>query len=183
MQPIFLVMGTPASGKSTVSRALMQRFERGLHIPVDALRHMVVSGLADMGFDLTPELLEQLRLAREAASNMARLYNDAGFAVAIDDFWNSELPHSDYMQTLGPNIRRILLLPNLEVTLERLQSRRQDSPGMKQVLGQAIRFLHGEIESQPETKIGWHVVDSSELSVEETVDRILEMTAVRTSRT
>ena len=63
MTPIFLVMGTPASGKSTVSRALMQRFECGSHIPVDDLRHMVVSGLTDTGFDLASELLEQIRLA------------------------------------------------------------------------------------------------------------------------
>jgi tRNA uridine 5-carbamoylmethylation protein Kti12 len=71
MQPIFLIMGTPASGKSTVAKALMQRFERGLHIPVDDLRHLVVAGLSDMAFEIPPETLRQLRLARESASVMA----------------------------------------------------------------------------------------------------------------
>jgi adenylate kinase family enzyme len=59
MQPIFLILGSPAAGKSTVSKALLQRFERGFHIPVDDFRHMVVSGLSDMNIELTPPLLEQ----------------------------------------------------------------------------------------------------------------------------
>jgi chloramphenicol 3-O-phosphotransferase len=183
MKPIFLILGSPAAGKSTVAKALMNRFERGLYVPVDDFRQMVVSGLADMGFDITPDLLEQIRLAREAASSMARLYNDMGFAVAIDDFWHTQLPHADYMQTLGLNIFRILLLPSLQETLDRLHKRDKDSEGMKQMLEQGIRHVHHAIETQPETKTGWHVVDSSNLSIEETVDRILEMTGIRNLRT
>ncbi len=43
---IFLISGTPGSGKSSVARALMQRFKQGVHLPVDDLRKMVVSGIA-----------------------------------------------------------------------------------------------------------------------------------------
>jgi tRNA uridine 5-carbamoylmethylation protein Kti12 len=42
---IFLLSGMPAVGKSSVSKALMQRFDKGVHIPVDDLRAMVVSGM------------------------------------------------------------------------------------------------------------------------------------------
>jgi hypothetical protein len=170
MQPIFLVMGTPASGKSTVSRALMQRFERGLHIPVDDLRHMVVSGLADKSFGVSPAL-DQLRLARASAAHMALSYSDAGFAVAIDDFWHVELRDGDYNPIIGNRVQRILLLPNLEVTLNRLRSR----DGSTDHFEQAIRFVHHAIETRPELLTGWHVVDSSELSIDETVDCILEL--------
>jgi predicted kinase len=170
MQPIFLVMGTPASGKSTVSRALMQRFERGLHIPVDDLRHMVVSGLADKSFGVPPAL-DQLRLARASAARMALSYSDAGFAVAIDDFWHVEMRDDDYNPIIGTRVQRILLLPNLEVTLNRLRSR----DGSADHFEQAIRFVHHTIETRPELLSGWHVVDSSGLSIEETVDCILEL--------
>ena len=46
MSPIFLISGTPASGKSSVSLALMRRFARGVHLAVDDLREMVISGIA-----------------------------------------------------------------------------------------------------------------------------------------
>jgi len=45
MSPMFLVIGSPAVGKSTTSRALAARFHKSVHIPVDNVRDMVVSGL------------------------------------------------------------------------------------------------------------------------------------------
>lgn len=173
---MFLIMGAPASGKSTISRALASRFERGLHVPVDELRHMVVAGVSDMSFEWSDALALQLRLARETASNMALVYSGAGFAVAIDDFWHGDTPDADY-NSLGEELHRILLFPALEVTLERLSRRNPAEGEFKTVLEKAIRYTHEAIEGRPLD--GWHVVDSSLLSVEETVDRIFELTEVR----
>jgi adenylylsulfate kinase-like enzyme len=172
MQPIFLIMGTPASGKSTIAKALMQRFERGLHIPVDDLRHLVVAGLSDMAFEIPPETFRQLRLAREAASVMARMYSDEGFAVAIDDFWLGENPDEDYNRKISRRVTRVLLLPKLETTLKRLYARNPDEGSFKLILESAVRSLQTGIETHPKT--GWLVIDSSDLSVEQTVDLILE---------
>ena len=167
-------MGTPASGKSTVAKALMQRFEHGVHIPVDNLRQMVVSGLSDMGFEVPPATLEQLRLARESASSMARIYSDNEFAVAIDDFWYGDKPDEVYAKKIGQRITRVLLLPNLEATVQRLKKRNPEEGSFKNILEQAIRQLHTEIAAHPKTN--WLVIDSSGLSVEQTVDKILERT-------
>ena len=156
----------------------MQRFERSLHIPVDDLRHMVVSGLADKSFSVSPAL-DQLRLARESAARMAVSYSDSGFAVAIDDFWHVEMRDGDYSPVTENRLQRILLLPNLEVTINRLQAR----DGRTDHFEQALRFVHHAIETRPELLTGWHVVDSSELNVEETVDCILELTGIRILRT
>ncbi len=170
--PIFLIMGTPGSGKSTVSKALLSRFERGLHIPVDDLRHMVVSGLSDMGFESNEGLELQLRLARESAARMARAYAESGFAVAIDDFWYGDAPDAHYPFTSA--VHRIVLNPSLEATLARLRGRNPDEGSFKSVLEQATRELYPAIQAHP--KLGWCAVNSSHLSVEQTVDLILERT-------
>lgn len=174
MPPIFLILGTPAAGKSTVARALMRRFVRGLHLPVDDLRYMVVSGLVEPGFEWPPELTLQLRLAREAAARTALAYAREGFAVAIDDFWQGETTDDDYLPLLDSSCHRVLLRPSMEATLARLAARSPGEGSFKEVLAQAIALIHGDMDRHPKT--GWQVVDSSGLSVEETVDLILILT-------
>ena len=189
MGPIFLIMGTPACGKSTVSRALARRFKLGLHIPVDDLRHMVVGGLSDMDFsdDSAAQTTGlQIRLARQAASQMATAYAQSGFAAIIDDFWFNDIPGTpvnlgfDVPEThyrLGTKAHKVLLLPSLEATLKRLHSRNSESEGYTKVLASVIQQNHPIIEQHP--KPGWLVIDSTHLSVEQTVDCLLEKTQIR----
>ena len=63
MPPIYLIAGSPASGKSTLARLLAQRAAKGLHIPVDDLRTMVHGGVVHPGPVWSKELVEQLKLA------------------------------------------------------------------------------------------------------------------------
>ncbi|MBK9601519.1 MAG: AAA family ATPase [Anaerolineales bacterium] len=86
MQNILLVVGSPASGKSTISQAIATRSAKGVHIPVDDLRTMVQGGVLHPGPNWTPELIHQLKLARQTATDMALRYREADFLVAIDDF-------------------------------------------------------------------------------------------------
>ncbi|HRL14538.1 MAG TPA: hypothetical protein PKX07_21830, partial [Aggregatilineales bacterium] len=88
MNPIYVVVGPPAVGKSTTSRALAARFPKSIHIPVDDLRNMVVSGLMLPGAVWSDGLAQQITLARTSAASMALAYHTAGFAVVIDDFWD-----------------------------------------------------------------------------------------------
>lgn len=83
--PLFLITGVPGSGKSSVAKALMQRFPFGIHLPVDDLRERVVSGIAHPVPHWTTETSRQFLLARKAAIATARLYADEDFAVALDD--------------------------------------------------------------------------------------------------
>lgn len=66
MIPIFLITGAPAVGKTTTGRALASRFDKSLHIPVDDVRGMVVSGVRHPGREWSAGLVEQLSAARES---------------------------------------------------------------------------------------------------------------------
>lgn len=70
MQPIIIFNGTPGSGKTTLSKELMQLFPLGIHIPIDNLREWVVTGIAHpIGW--TEETTRQFRLAESAAASVA----------------------------------------------------------------------------------------------------------------
>ena len=80
-----MITGVPASGKSTVARALMQRSERGVAVDGDTVRAMVRSGAVEMSPDAGEEALRQLRLRWQASLAVADVYLRAGFDVAFSD--------------------------------------------------------------------------------------------------
>ncbi len=175
MSAIFLIVGAPAVGKSTTAHALAARFSKSIHIPVDNLRDLVVNGLIYPGADWSQGLVEQLCLARRTAVQMAIAYNQAGFTVAIDDFWDpvSQLEeYAELAQETGLN--KILLFPAQEIALAR--NRKRSAPG------QVTEYIAGGIQTVYEAlqsdlgrlkDSGWKVVDTSEQDVEMTVESIL----------
>ena len=78
-QQLFILTGPPASGKTTVAKALLQKFPFGIHIPVDEIREQwVVSGRAFAGDSFwTEETQRQVQLSCHAAARMACTYLEA----------------------------------------------------------------------------------------------------------
>lgn len=85
MPRLFVVTGIPASGKSTVAKALMRLTERGVAVDGDTIRAMVESGSVGMSPDAGEEALRQLRLRHRASLAVADVYLHAGFEVAFSD--------------------------------------------------------------------------------------------------
>jgi cytidylate kinase len=84
-QPVVLVTGIPAAGKSTVADLLARRFEKGVHIKGDVFRRMVVRGRHEMSMAPSEEARHQLRLRYRLAALTADTYHDAGFSVVVQD--------------------------------------------------------------------------------------------------
>jgi predicted kinase len=85
MQPVVLITGVPASGKSTVADLLARRFARAVHIQGDVFRRMVVAGRHEMTAPPSPEAIEQLTLRYGLGAATADTYHGAGFAVVLQD--------------------------------------------------------------------------------------------------
>jgi chloramphenicol 3-O-phosphotransferase len=172
--PVFLLTGTPGSGKSSVSRVLLQTFEFGLHLPVDDLREFVVSGIAHP-IPGTSETARQFRLARAAAVNSAKLYARQGFAVVIDDvIFPDDAAPLEAELAAEFRVHKILLRPRLEVALER-NATRDNKYFETSVLVPVIRELYQNMNPEAYRSAGWHLIDSSEHDVRTTVNQILEL--------
>lgn len=175
MQPLFLLIGPPAVGKSSTSKALAAKYGKSIHIPVDDIRNMVVSGLALPGVDWSPELVQQITLARESVIQIACLYQKAGYAVVIDDFFDPNQLHEYRTLLSDPRIHKFVLFPKQEAAHTRNFQRAGDDPG-RDYIDQGIRTVYQQLNLTVENlrEEGWIVLDTTDLSIEETVRDILQ---------
>lgn len=176
--PVFLITGTPGVGKSSVAGALMRRFPFGFYVPVDDLREWVVSGIAHPTPVWTEETGRQFGIARRAVVELARIYADEGFAVAVDDVLLPGEGEEVYERELaGYVVHKVFLWADLEVTLGRNRDRTNkyfDTLGLEDL----IRRLHEWMDPAGYAEARWVVVDSTQLGAEETVDEILRWVAI-----
>lgn len=175
MTHIFLLAGAPAVGKSTTARALAAQFEKSIHISVDTLREMVVSGLVYPSGNWDQYLVEQLALARESAIQMALTYNKAGFVVVIDDFWdpNSQLLEYGHLFQKS-DFHKVLLFPSQQVAEERNLKRAGSVEGSKYI-AEGIRIVYESLKTDITNleSQGWIIADTTEKNIETAVKYIL----------
>lgn len=174
MPPLFLMIGPPAVGKSSTSKALAAKFDRSIHIPVDDIRTMVVSGLVLPGLDWIPELVQQVTLARESAIQIALRYQQAGYAVVIDDFFDPNRLREYQVLLEAPHSHKFILFPKQETAHARNFQRAADAQG-RGYIDQGIHTVYQQLNLVIESlrAEGWIVVDTTDLSIEETVQQIL----------
>ena len=162
---ICLITGPAGSGKSSVSKALANKFERSAVIEVDTLREMIKGGYA-RPWPYNEEVELQLSLSAKNACDMADNLLEKGFSVFIDDVVGRKLleQYSSFFQ--NKNFKAFLLMPSLEALLKRFDNR-----GDNKDLRERTIELHKRFLDKKDT-LNWQVIDSSNHTLEKTVDEI-----------
>ena len=172
MNHILFITGMAGAGKSTVGRLLARHFPKCLLIQVDELREKVVKGYARPdGGVFTEEAMQQFQMARSTATYMARLYASQGVDVVIDDACAPANFVEHYAALFEmPAVHRVLLYPKAPVVIERIKQRGGPLEHIKYV-----PIVYAYLDAM--SKDGWIVLDSSEWTVEQTVNEILSRIA------
>jgi chloramphenicol 3-O-phosphotransferase len=164
--PIVALFGGPAgAGKTTLAAAWCSQRERAVHIELDDVRSLIVSGLAD---PQDPSALLQARqydTSVDACCALARVFAHAGYDIAIGDV----LEPKPFERLWRPRIegldwRLLIVLPSLDETLARSRLR------TKRVLERHTRDQHAALSRWPIT----YRVDTTGLTVEESIDRVVD---------
>ncbi|KUO18356.1 AAA family ATPase [Streptomyces dysideae] len=168
MRGVVLITGVMAAGKSTVAQALAERLPRAAHVRGDVFRRMIVSGREEYepGADAGGEGEAQLRLRYRLSAATADAYAEAGFTAVVQDVVLGE----DLAAYVGLVRTRplcvVVLAPGPEVVVAREAGRAKTGYG-----AWTVEALDGALRART-PRIGlW--VDSSELTVGETVEAIL----------
>ena len=159
---VWLISGISGAGKSAVSRRLASRFLRGAYISGDFLADMIVNGQIDPDGEPAEEAERQVRLHQRNSCLLARSFTEAGYEPVIDWVVRNRADFNVYVQNLdGLRLHFVVLAP----TLETVARRKPD--GFR-------RWAYLEPEMSRDLKGTGLWVDSSDMSVEETVEFIVD---------
>lgn len=174
-QPIFIITGAMAAGKSTIAEALARRLPKSVHLRGDVFRKMIVNGAAEMGPELSAEARAQLSLRQTLATDAARRYHAAGFAVVYQDILIGAdlVAAAERLADLNPRV--VVLAPDPAVLAQRDRDRGKTGYGEHfppRILAEAL--------TRETPRIGqW--IDSSAMSVDAVVDAILKASGIGVS--
>lgn len=163
---LYLVTGIMAAGKSTVAQALAERFAKSVHLRGDQFRRAVVSGREEMTAAPTTEAFEQLRLRYRLAAGVADGYVEAGFTTVVQDVVIGPMLEEFVEMVRHRPLNVVVLTPSVEAVAEREAGR--SKTGYHSVNPAQL----DDVLRNTTPRIGYWL-DTTDLTVEQTVDRIL----------
>ena len=166
MRGVVVITGVMAAGKSTVAQALAERLPRAAHVRGDVFRRMIVSGREEYvpGADGGSEA--QLRLRYRLSAATADAYAEAGFTAVVQDVLLGEDLSSYIGLVRSRPLFVVVLAPSPEAVAAREAGRAKTGYG-----AWSVEDLDGALRADTPRLGLW--LDSSELTVGETVDAIL----------
>ncbi|WP_329114374.1 AAA family ATPase [Streptomyces sp. NBC_01465] len=154
-----LLIGPAGAGKTTVARHWAQsRRVPTAHISLDDVREWVCSGFADPQSGWNDHSEAQYRLARRTCGFAARNFLANGISCILDDAVFPDRPVvglGGWKRHVGPGLLPVVLLPGLEVVLERNAAR----SGNRRLSDEEVARIHGRMA-------GWYgsglpIIDNS----------------------
>ncbi|MCP9959700.1 Pro-rich N-terminal domain-containing protein [Streptomyces sudanensis] len=171
-----LLIGPAGAGKTTVARYWAHhRRVPTAHISLDDVREWVCAGFADPQSGWNDRSEAQYRLARRTCGFAARNFLANGISCILDDAVFPDRPAvglGGWKRHVGPGLLPVVLLPGLEVVLERNAER----SGNRRLSDEEVAGIHGRMA-------GWHasglpIIDNSNYDVETTA-RVLDEALAR----
>jgi predicted kinase len=160
---IVLFGGAAGAGKTTVADLWCRTRERSVHLQLDEIRGLIVSGLADPQ-KLTAEQGEQYIHSVNACAALARSFSASGYDVAIDDVFEPAPTRKFWLPQLkGLDVRLIILHPPLENVLSRAKQR------SKHVMEKHILAQHKSSGEWPSR----YIIDSGGLTPSGTLEKVI----------
>ncbi|MGW1023537.1 Pro-rich N-terminal domain-containing protein [Streptomyces sp. NPDC002577] len=166
-----LLIGPAGAGKTSVARYWAdQRRVPTAHISLDDVREWVRSGFANPQSGWNDNSEAQYRLARRTCGFAARNYLANGISCILDDAVFPDRPVvglGGWKRHVGPGLLPVVLLPGLDVVLERNAER----AGNRRLTDEEVARIHGRMA-------GWYgsglpIIDNSQLDVPGTA-RVLD---------
>ncbi|MFE6031565.1 AAA family ATPase [Streptomyces niveus] len=166
-----LLIGPAGAGKTTVARHwAASRPVPTAHISLDDVREWVCSGFADPQSGWNEHSEAQYRLARRTCGFAARNFLANGISCILDDAVFPDRPVvglGGWKRHVGPGLLPVVLLPGLEIVLERNAER----SGNRRLSDEEVAGIHGRMA-------GWYgsglpIIDNSKYDVETTA-RVLD---------
>ncbi|BCL19218.1 hypothetical protein GCM10017668_10610 [Streptomyces tuirus] len=166
-----LLIGPAGAGKTSVAKYWADhRRVPTAHISLDDVREWVRSGFADPQSGWNDNSEAQYRLARRTCGFAARNFLANGISCILDDAVFPDRPVvglGGWKRHVGPGLLPVVLLPGLEIVLERNAER----SGNRRLSDEEVARIHGRMA-------GWYgsglpIIDNSQLGVPETA-RVLD---------
>ncbi|CCK31474.1 secreted protein [Streptomyces davaonensis JCM 4913] len=161
-----LLIGPAGAGKTSVAKYWADhRRVPTAHISLDDVREWVRSGFADPQTGWNDHSEAQYRLARRTCGFAARNFLANGISCILDDAVFPDRPVvglGGWKRHVGPGLLPVVLLPGLEIVLERNAER----SGNRRLTDEEVARIHGRMA-------GWYgsglpIIDNSQLDVPQT---------------
>ncbi|MFE2990157.1 AAA family ATPase [Streptomyces sp. NPDC059262] len=171
-----LLIGPAGAGKTSVAKFWAdQRRVPTAHISLDDVREWVRSGFADPQSGWNDHSEAQYRLARRTCGFAARNFLANGISCVLDDAVFPDRPVvglGGWKRHVGPGLLPVVLLPGLEIVLERNAER----SGNRRLTDEEVARIHGRMA-------GWYgsglpIIDNSQMDVPTTA-RVLDEVLAR----
>ena len=164
---VIVVSGIPGAGKTTVAGLLAQRFRAGVHLEADRLQMMVAAGGRWAGEGPMAEWNRQLQIRTRVSAAAADVWSAEGFVPVIDDIYVSRGRTDLLIERLAARpVRLVILAPDPHTALTRDAQRPDKTVGEQ--------WLQLDTVQRDELAGVGLWIDSTALTAEQTVDRIIE---------